>query len=90
MNRNIAIGFVPRERFSLAPESLESILKHTDPSIEILIVDCDTPPAIWQSIEKVVRGRENVRVLHSDAHLLPNAARNVVVRESDAEFLCII
>ena len=90
MNRNIAIGFVPRERFSLAPESLESILKNTDSSIELLIVDCDTPPAVWKSIVKIIRGRDNVRVLHSDAHLLPNEARNAVVRETDAEFLCLI
>jgi len=90
MNRNIAVGFVPRERFSSAPESLESILKHTDASIELLIVDCGTPPAVWQGIEKVIQGRANVRVLHSDAHLLPNEARNVVIRETDAEFICLI
>jgi len=48
---NITIGFVPRERFSSAAESLESILTtKTDTPFEMLIVDCATPPSIVEPI----------------------------------------
>jgi GT2 family glycosyltransferase len=90
MNRKVAVGFVPRERFSSAPESLGSIIEHTDPSIEILVVDCNIPPTIWRQIEAQISRRENVRVLRADEHLLPNEARNLVAREVSTEYLCLI
>ena len=85
--KNVSIGFVPRERFSSAPESLNSILQHTDTSSKLFIVDCQTPVAIWRQIEDLIRGRDNVKIIRSDSHLLPNQARNAVVREADSEFL---
>ena len=88
--KNVSIGFVPRERFSSAPESLNSILQHTDTSSKLFIVDCQTPVAIWRQIEDLIRGRDNVKIIRSDSHLLPNQARNAVVREADSEFLCLI
>ena len=83
----ITIGFVPRERFSSAAESLESILTHTDTPYEMLIVDCATPPEVWAEIEALIEGRDNVRVLHTDHVLLPNEAKNLVIRETKTEYL---
>ncbi len=88
---NITIGFVPRERFSSAAESLESILTtKTDTSFEMLIVDCATPPAVWAEIEALIEGRDNIRVLHTDHVLLPNEAKNLVINETKTEYLCLI
>ena len=87
---NITIGFVPRERFSSAAESLESILTETDTPYEMLIVDCATPPAVWAEIETLIEGRDNVRVLHTDHILLPNEAKNLVINETKTEYLCLI
>jgi GT2 family glycosyltransferase len=88
--KDVSIGFVPRERFSSAPESLKSILEHTDTSTKLFIVDCQTPVEIWREIEGLIRGRDNVRVIRSESQLLPNQARNAVLREADSEFLCLI
>ena len=87
---NITIGFVPRERFSSAAESLESILTHTDTPYEMLIVDCATPPEVWAEIEALIEGRDNIRVLRTDHVLLPNEAKNLVIRETKTEYLCLI
>ena len=87
---NITIGFVPRERFSSAAESLESILTETDTPYEMLIVDCATPPAVWAEIEALIEGRDNIRVLRTDHVLLPNEAKNLVIRETKTEYLCLI
>ena len=88
---NITIGFVPRERFSSAAESLESILTtETDAPYEMLIVDCATPPEVWAEIEVLIEGRDNIRVLRTDHVLLPNQAKNLVISETKTEYLCLI
>lgn len=87
---DITIGFVPRERFSSAAESLESILTETDTPYEMLIVDCATPPDVWAEMEALIEGRDNIRVLRTDHVLLPNEAKNLVIRETKTEYLCLV
>lgn len=87
---NVTIGFVPRERFSSAAESLESILTHTDIPYEMIIVNCAYPPDVWADIEALIEGRDNIRVLHTDHVLLPNESKNRVIRETKTEYLCLI
>jgi hypothetical protein len=86
----VTIGFVPRERFSLAPESLETILDHTDIPFNLIIVDCNTPDVFWQPMQRLLLGRENVTVIRRDEYLLPNQCRNLVVQASQDELVCLI
>lgn len=86
----VTIGFTPRERFSLAAESLQRIFDHTHIPFNLIVVDCNTPKVYWQQIEQILQGRENVKVIHRDRYLLPNQSRNLVVREAQDEFLCLI
>lgn len=88
--KSVTIGFVPRERFSSAPESLRSIIEETRTPHELIIVNCNVPPKIWQQIEEIIDGKENIRILYSDRCLLPNQARNRVIRETTTEYLCLI
>jgi hypothetical protein len=86
----VTIGFVPRERFSLAPESLQSILDHTDIPFNLIIVDCNTPDVFWQPMRQLLQGRENVTVIRRDEYLLPNQCRNLVLEKSQDELVCLI
>jgi Glycosyl transferase family 2 len=87
---SVTIGFVPRERFSLAPESLQRILECTHTAFNLIVVDCNTPEVFWKPMQKLLSGRENVKVIHRDQYLLPNQCRNLVIRETQDEFLCFI
>ena len=86
----VTIGFVPRERFSRAPDALARILKSTTVPFNLLVVDCNTPRTYWQAMEELLSDRNNVKVIHKDHYLLPNASRNLVVSESKDEFVCLI
>jgi glycosyltransferase involved in cell wall biosynthesis len=87
---DVTIGFIPRERFSLAPESLQSILEHTDVPFNLVVVDCNMPEAFRRPVDQLLEGRSNVTIVRSDEYLLPNECRNLVVREAKGEFLCLI
>ena len=63
----ITIGFFPRERFSLAAESLQRIFDYTCIPFNLIVVDCNTPKVYWQQMEQVLRGRSNVNVIHNSA-----------------------
>lgn len=88
--KSVTIGFVPREKFYVAPEALERLLRHTRQSDTIVVVDCDTPAKYRGQIEDIIRGRDNVKIVRCDEPLLPNASRNLVIPECRDEFLCLI
>jgi hypothetical protein len=90
MTSTTTIGFVPRERFSAAAEALQSIYDHTNVPFDLLIVDCAIPATYRRQMEEVLAGRNNVRVLSVDHYLLPNQSRNVVLRNSMADWVCLI
>ncbi len=87
---SVTIGFTPRERFSLAAESLESIFDCTRVPFELIIVDCNMPRKYRDEVERVIGGRDNVKVIRRDHYLLPNASRNLVIQECGTEYLCLI
>src|SRR5919109_117125 len=86
----VTTGFVPRDRFSKAAESLQRIFDHTDIPFNLIVVDCNTPQLYRQQMEKVLKGRGNVKVIRTDRYLLTNEANNIVIQESKDDFLCII
>jgi len=86
----VTIGFVPRERFSLAAESLQRIFDYTDIPFNLIVVNCNIPTVYWQQMEAVLQGRDNVHVIHRDHYLLPNQSKNLVIPEAHDEFLCLI
>lgn len=86
----ITIGFFPRERFSLAAESLQRIFDYTCIPFNLIVVDCNTPKVYWQQMEQVLRGRSNVNVIHKNHYLMPNQSKNLVIQEAKDDFLCFI
>ncbi|MDP8927082.1 MAG: glycosyltransferase [Actinomycetota bacterium] len=88
--RQVTIGFVPRDRFCKAAESLQRIFDHTDIPFTLVVVDCNIPERFRQPIQAVLEGRDNVRIIRTDRYLLSNEAHNLILRETEDEFLCLI
>ena len=86
----VTIGFFPREQFSLAAESLQRIFDYTEIPFNLIVVDCNTPKVYWQQIEQVLKGRSNVKVIHTDEYLQANELRNLVIQEATDDFLCFV
>jgi GT2 family glycosyltransferase len=90
MTPAITIGFSPRERFVTAAESLASLYDHTPPPFELLVVDAATPPRYLAQMQAVLDQHDNWRMLSSDRHLLPAAAKNLLLAEATGDYLCIV
>ena len=87
---NITVGFLPRERFSLAHESLECLLTFTQGDFNLVIVDCNIPEKYKKRMVKVLKGFKNVRFLRFENYLLPNQSRNRLVEETGDDYLCFL
>jgi len=90
MTPTITIGFSPRERFVTAAESLASLYDHTTLPFELLVVDAATPPRYLAQMQAVLERHANWRMLHADRHLLPAAAKNLVVAEATTDYVCLV
>lgn len=88
MTASVTIGWFPRERFSVAAESLRSLLEHS-PACRLIIVDCDTPKRYLDEI-KAVLGDRPAEIVSTGRYLLPSAARNLVVDMADTEYVALV
>lgn len=86
----VTVGFVPRDRFSPAAECLRRLFECTQIPFQLILVDGNTPRVHWRQIERELGTRENVKIIHANHYLSSNQARNLVLRETRTEFLCII
>jgi GT2 family glycosyltransferase len=87
---DITIGFAPRDRFCKAAEALECLFEATREPFNLIVVDCNTPDVFRRQMERVLKGRPNVRAIRTDHYLLTNQAHNLIIRESADEFLCLM
>jgi GT2 family glycosyltransferase len=73
---DVTIVVVPRERFSEAPQSLDSLLRNTAPPFSMVYIDGGSPRRVRRCIDQ--RAREyGFRVVRSRRYLSPNEARNI-------------
>ena len=86
----VTVGFVPRERFSLAKQTLNSILENTEIPFNLMVVDCDTPRKYWRDIESTLADRRNIQIIHSDRYLLPGESRNLVLEQCQDDYVCFV
>ena len=87
---DITIGFVPRDRFCKAAESLTSILEFTERPFHLVVVDTGAPPVIRQAVDELLLGQARATVLRPDGTISSNRARNIVIGQTTTEFLCLI
>lgn len=84
------IVVVPRERFSAARESLESVLADTEKPYELVYVDGGSPRKLrrWLEAQAAEHGFELIR---RDRYLSPNEARNIgLAAVADTEFVAFL
>lgn len=90
MSPTVTIGWLPRERFVMAAESLKSLYDHTPQPFELLVVDPTTPEPYRSEIMEVLSHHDNWRILHHDEHLLPAASKNRILDAAEGDYLCLL
>lgn len=90
MNKTIlTVGFIARERFSAAEQSLASVLASNAP-IQCIIVDCAIPEKYSAKLYEIIEEHDNCRVIKTEGYIGSNEARNIVFDASETEFICWI
>lgn len=89
MSPAVSVVVVPRERFSSTQESLESILAHTDPGVELVYVDSRSPPPVRRYLEGAA-AKYDFKLVRTERYLMPNQARNVGLAASSAPLVVFL
>jgi hypothetical protein len=84
----VTIVVVPRERFSCARESLESIYQYTQTSFNLVYVDGNSPVKVKRYLQAQAQ-EKNFQLIRTDYYLSPNQARNIGLAGSDMEVVMI-
>ena len=80
---------VSRDRWSLAPATLDLLLARTDPRHPFVVVDGHAPPRVAATFDRLaVSGR--VRVARRDRFLASNEARNVGADGAQSEWIAFV
>jgi GT2 family glycosyltransferase len=90
MTPRVTIGFLPRERYVVAAESLESLYANTTMPFDLVIADPATPPRYLDEMLSVLDGHDNWRMVHADRPLVPAATRNLLLESIESEFVCFL
>jgi GT2 family glycosyltransferase len=85
----VTVAIVPRERFSLANESLDNILATTSSQFEILYVDGNSPADVRDHVASQAQAH-GFRVLRHETYLSPNQARNMAARHARTKYIVFI
>ncbi|HEX6138668.1 MAG TPA: glycosyltransferase [Casimicrobiaceae bacterium] len=73
---DVTIVVVPRDHFSDARESLESLYEFTRPACPLVYVDGGSPPGVASYLREQAAAR-SFRLVRSNHYLTPNQARNL-------------
>ncbi len=85
----VTIVISPREHFSFARASLESIYQHTSIPFQLIYVDGRSPKPLKKYLEAQARQR-GFLLIRSEHYLSPNQARNLALREVDTEYVAFV
>ncbi|MBE9110356.1 glycosyltransferase [Nodosilinea sp. LEGE 07298] len=85
----VTLVVVPRERFSYAQTSLESIYAHTQLPFNLVYVDGNSPRKLhrYLSEQALEKGFKLIRTEH---YLYPNQARNLGLQAVDTKYLVFV
>lgn len=84
----MTIGWFPRERFSIAAESLETLLE-TSPPCRLIIVDPGTPPRYMEEICHVL-GDHPAEVVSIGRPILPCDSKNLILDRVDTDYVALV
>lgn len=86
---DVSIVIVPRERFSAARESLESILDNTPVGCPIIYVDGNAPLSVRTHVLRKAVSRP-IHYLRHPGYLSPNRARNLGLRAATGTYVAFV
>jgi GT2 family glycosyltransferase len=85
----VTIVVVPRERFSYARPSLESILQLTDLPFKLVYVDGASPAPVRRYLDARAQA-QGFELIRTDHYLPPNTARNLGLRNVDTPYVVFV
>src|SRR5690242_233077 len=83
------IVIVPRERFSGALDSLESVIATAGVPHRLIYVDAGSPPSIARRLAEAAR-RHDFTLIRSDRYLTPNQARNLALPMVASKYVAFV
>jgi len=85
----VTLVVVPRERFSHAQSSLESIYRDTSYPFELIYVDGNSPAPLSRHLRRAA-AEKGFRLIRTEHFLSPNQARNLGLREVRTKYVLFI
>ncbi len=83
------IAVVPRESYSVTPRMLETLVERTPAPSRIVVVDGGAPRRIWRRLAHLADDHD-FTLIHRDAVMTSNEARNEAMRHVDTEYVCFL
>jgi GT2 family glycosyltransferase len=84
----ISIVIVPRDRFSIAPRTLRSLLANTTLPYRLIYVDAGSPVDVRDELATLAK-RHDFTLIRLDDYVAPNRSRNIGLREATGEFVVV-
>ena len=85
----VTILVVPRERFSVAARSLQSIYEQSDVPFRLVYVDGGSPSRVRRYLERQAEER-GFELIRTDHYLSPNQARNLGLQRVKSKYVVFI
>jgi GT2 family glycosyltransferase len=85
----VTIVVVPRERFSYARESLESIFANTSIPFSLVYVDGGSPAYVQQYLKNKAQEKQ-FQLIRTEHFLSPNQARNLALKQINTQYVLFI
>lgn len=85
----VTLVVVPRERFSFARESLESIYEHTQIPFKLVYVDGNSPAKVRRYLEEQAQAK-GFQLIRTHSYLSPNQARNLGLSQVQTQYVAFL
>ncbi|MGF1492436.1 MAG: glycosyltransferase family 2 protein [Microcoleaceae cyanobacterium] len=82
----VTIVVVPRERFSYARQSLESIYEQTKVPFKLIYIDGNSPRSLRKYLKQQSQ-EKGFKIISTDHYLFPNRSRNMGLAEVDTPYV---
>lgn len=89
MQEKVTLIVLPRERFGLTEESLESIYQNTNFPFKLIYVDCNSPTKTKTYLEAKAK-EKGFHLIRTKEYISPNQARNIALNYVDTEYVVFI
>ncbi|MGC1309002.1 MAG: glycosyltransferase [Phormidesmis sp.] len=86
---NVTIAVIPRERFSAAQRSLESIYANTQHPFDLVYIDGNSPEPVREYLKYQSQAR-NFQLIRTAQYVSPNQARNLAIAQINTEYIVFV